>query len=413
MQRRILKYYKNAELVKLYNVSEKSVRNWITATQQGKASLDLYTLEGRVFIADTIHNSSELTNLVEKGRKYRNQRSHRRIAPKKEFYQAYTHSQILDISHDLDVHRELAVKYRYFRGGGLYWDRYLDKLFKAGPGNLLTNTVEALELSYPSLDALSSKYKHVNLINICIGNSMAARGILGHFLESKKLKRVVTIDISQTMLDISEKRIKEWFGEELEVEKYLRDLGHQRFQDILGKDTFGEDASNTINLVLFLAGPLVNFREPGAALQTIHDSMGRDDLLLVSLKRDTPESRRFFDFNVDANEGLLNFHDRYLLQLLNIDESYFEVEQFFDEEKRVRIQQIRLKLDLTLSIDSEMFKKEVRLSKGEAIQIWRSWHHSEQTIIERLNHAKFTLESLTKSKDNQLMLLTTKIEAES
>ena len=407
-----MKYYKNAELAKLYNVSEKSVRNWIDSARQGKLSLDLYRTGERVFIADNLHNSTQLAKLVEKGRKYRNQRSHKRLTPKREFYETYSHAQILDICHDLEIHRELAMKYRYFNEGGIYWDKYLVKLSDAGPGNLLTNTIEALDLSLPYLDALTQPFKYVNIVNICVGNSAALKKVVSHFHSKKSLKRFVAIDLSETMLDITEKRMDDWFDSKLRTEKYLRDIGHQRFQDILGQDTFGEDASETVNLVLFLVGPIVNFRDPNEALRTIHDSLDKNDILITSLKRDTPESRRFFDFNVNANEGLMNAHDRYLLDLLNIDDSCFEVEQFFDEKKLVRVQQIRLKLDITLEINSGRFSKDLHLFKGEPILIWRSWHHSESSIIDRFTRAGFKLEGFTKSKDNQLMLVAVKIDSD-
>jgi len=407
-----LKYFKNTELTKLYNVSEKSIRNWIEASQKGKLKLDLYEDTDRTYIADTLLNSILIPKLVEEGRKYRNQRSHKYLIPHNDFYKTYTHSQILDICHEIEVYHEFPVKYRYFNEAGVYWDKYLDKLNKAGLGNLLTNSIQALEFNFKYLDEIASKYDFVNIVNICVGNSLAARGILEHFSTQKKLKRFIAVDISQTMLDITESRVNSWFDKKIQTEKYIRDINSEHFREALSDDTFGKDASRTLNIVLFLAGPIVNFREPENALQTIRESMGKDDLLITTLKCDTSQSRRFFDFNVESDTGLLNYHDKYLLDLLNIQDSYYDLEQFFDESKMLRVIQIRLKLDLSIQFESGNFQKTVHLKKGQALQLWRSWHHSEKAIIDRFNKSNFTLQGFTKSTDDQLILLINKIKSD-
>ena len=65
-----MKYFKNTELAKLYNVSEKSVRNWIEATKKGKLQLQLYEGGSKAYIANTTKNTLMLEDLVEKGKKY-------------------------------------------------------------------------------------------------------------------------------------------------------------------------------------------------------------------------------------------------------------------------------------------------------------------------------------------------------
>lgn len=403
-----MKFFKNSELISLYNVSDKAVRNWIESARQGKIDLELFEDSGKYHVADTLQNSVILESLVDQGRKYRNKRSHRKLKPKPTFYETYNRCQILDLVNQLDIHRELPIKYKYFGGGAEYWDEYLNKLYNAGIGNLLTNTIEALSLSLEYLGSLTKNYKNINIVNICVGNSLATEEITRHFLGNSKLRRFITIDLSQSMLDLSEKNIKRWLSKDIKVEKYVRDLDYDNFSDILTQDSFDDDASDTTNIILFLAGPIVNFREPLQVLKVIRESMSKEDILITTLKRDTIQARRFFDFNIQSDKNLLNYHSRHLLELLNIEESFYEVEQSFDESKMLRSVHIQLKLDLSIGFDVENYSKIINLKKGQKIQLFRSWHHSDKNIVDRFDSADFKLLQITKSLDDQLILLAVK-----
>lgn len=404
-----MKYFKNAELVRLYNVSDKAVRNWVDNTIKGKLSLDLYYHDNKPYVADTLVNSRILEELVQRGRKFRNHRSHRTIQPKEGFFDLYRRQHVIDIIRNLDAQRELPVAYAYFGVGAETWDKYLHKLYSADKGNLLTNTIEALELNYSYLESLFSGYENINIVNLCIGNSLAIKELVKHVKATGKLRRLIAIDISEDMLKISSKNVASWFDEPV-METYQRDLSYQRFDDILTLNSFGANASKTLNLISFVAGPIVNFKDPDQPLHTIRNSMGKDDLLITTLKRDTEQTRKFFDFNIESDKGLLSTHDKMLLDLLNIDEALYEVEQLFDESKKLRFVQVRLKLDVSIVFNIKDYEKTIHFKKGESILIWRSWQHSDQDIFERFNRTGFEVLQFSRSRDQQLNLLISKIK---
>lgn len=406
-----MKYFKNTELTKIYGISEKAVRNWIEAAQQRKNDLDLCYLQGKIYIADTLDNKVKLDHLVAIGRKYRNKRAHKNIKPKEKFYETYTLHQALDIVRELEIYKELPGKYKYFGDGAAYWNQYLYQLYRAGSKNVLTNTLETLELIHPYIDSIIHTYKNVNVINLCIGNSLAAKNTISRIHKTGKLRRLINIDISHEMLSISNRHITEWFQGKIKPENYIRDLNYDRFDDIIRKDSFGSEASNTINIVLFLAGPIVNFREPKRAVSLIRDSLGFNDLFITTLKRDTKITRSFFEFNLKSDMGALSKYDEILLDLLNIEESFYELEQVFDEERKIRTISIKLKTDISISFDIGNYHKLIELKKGEIIVIWRSQHHSDKDIFNLFIDLGLTLEQVAKSFDDQLLLLTAKIPA--
>ncbi|HSD56179.1 MAG TPA: L-histidine N(alpha)-methyltransferase, partial [Candidatus Saccharimonadales bacterium] len=290
-----MKYFKNTELAKIYNVSEKSVRNWIQAAEEKKLDLRLYEHNSKKYIANTARNTSIIEELVVRGKKYKNSRSYKMVKPLPKFYKLYSAKQVIDIISNLDIYRESPVQYTYFNSGATRWDDYTRHLLEEDESNALTNTVNLLSINQTYIDELVEDYEHVNIIDLGVGNALPVRALVDHFHKTRKLKRYIGIDISQELLGIAEQNIKEWFNGEVNFEGHIRDIVYDRFDDLLVSDSFGAEAGSTVNLVLFLGGTLANFREPSHALSTIHDSMGKNDLLFFTKKLDTQKSRRFFE----------------------------------------------------------------------------------------------------------------------
>jgi uncharacterized SAM-dependent methyltransferase len=407
-----LKYFKNKELTTLYNVSDKTVRNWIAASQEGKLGLKLVEENDRTYIADSIANNQLMEQTVAKGKKYRNNRNHKTLSPSQEFYKLFSFSQIVDIANQLDNHHELPWQYMYFGDAASYWDKYLHELQKAGRSNLLTNTIEALDLSAEYIDALVKPYRYVNVINVCVGNNLGIRKTLARLQRQSKLKRFIAIDISNDILEVSERNINHWFNGSIQMEKYQLDVRHQAFGDIIAKDTYGEDASATINLIFFVAGPIVNFKNPQQVLRNINDSMGKNDLLFTSLKRNTPQTRQFFDFNIKSDQSLLGGHHKILLDQIGVDDSLYELEQVVDEEAKYRRILIRLKSSLSIVFKTGDFQKTVSIEKGETILLWRSKQYYDQDIIDIFREADFSPIHVSQSLDRQLNLLISKINTD-
>lgn len=407
-----MKYYKNTELAQLYHVSEKSVRNWISAAQEGKLDLQLYSKEGKQLIANTSKNTELIRDLVQKGKKYRNSRGFKTISPKSQFYKVYNSKEIFDIISSLDVNREIPHQYSYFNGGASEWDLYVQKLAQEKTPNLLTDTIELLNLNTPYLDLLLEEHTRVNVIDIGLGNCFPVRNLLQHLKDSGKLNRYIGLDISRDMLEIAERNIKSWFGDTIEFEGYVRDINYERFDDLLAPDSFSQTAS-VINVVLFLGSTIASFRTPHPSLYTIRESIGKNDLFVFSMKLDSANSRRYFDFDSgDSSNLILSQQDAFILELLNIDSSLYEVEQFFDEKRMARRIQVRLKVALSIEFQLEGKSRVINLNKGEAILLWQHKHLSNLGTIEQFDEDGFDLLQAMRSKDQECLLTISKIKTD-
>ncbi|HEU4914723.1 MAG TPA: L-histidine N(alpha)-methyltransferase [Candidatus Saccharimonadales bacterium] len=401
-----MKYFKNTELAKIYNVSEKSVRNWIQAAREGKLDLELYEKSERFWVANTTKNTAIIELQVKKGKKFKNQRGRKVISPSKEFYEMYNKNQILDIISNLTIHGETPLQYTYVDGGADDWDKYAQRLIKEAAPNILNRTIEILETTSGTVGGLLSGYRKVNIIDIGPGNGLPIRSTIDRLNKEGRLKRYIPIDISTDMLSILERNIKHWFGGSVKYEPAIKDISHERFNDIIANDLMD---SETINVVFLLGGTLSNFRSPAQVLQVIRDSMGLNDLFICSGYLDTPKTRRYFDY-YSSNKRKVPVQDGLILDFLNIDESLYNVEQLFDEENRARIIRVRPKIDIAIRFDLDGASKTIELVKNEPILIWRHWHRAALETLQLLDANGFDIMQATKSRDQQYLVTVSKLK---
>ena len=115
-------------------------------------------------------------------------------------------------------------------------------------------------------------------------------------------------------------------------------------------------------------------------LRLIKAGMMPGDLLMHSLKLDTPQSRLHFDFSFGPGKQ----RTRQMLELLNIDESYYDLEGAFDEPLNARFVRARLKVALTIRFNVAGLIRDVELHKGEAVLLLRVWHRNAVDVVNQL-----------------------------
>lgn len=403
-----MKYFKNTELAKLYNVSEKSVRNWIQAAKEGKLELTLHTENGKAAIANTPKNTLIVEELIARGKKYRNSRAFKTATPLQRLYEVCTPRQVYDLVSSIDIHREIPHQYSYLNGGASHWDKYAHKLFREKTPNSVTNTIELLDLNDQYILKLCRNASKINVVDLGVGNCLPVRGMLERLVATGRFNRYIAIDTSIDMLNIAQKNIAQWFSD-IHFEGHVRDISYDRFDDLIIPDTFTDDSESIINLVFFFGGTVSNLRDPAQTLRTIQNSMGKDDVFLMSRKMDTDATRRFFDFTLDDVGH--DMKERYMLDMMGVDSSYYDIEQFFDVEARSRIMQARLKVDLALKFSNGEKKRTIELHKGEGITIWRSDHKTLQETMEQLDLSGYETLQASKSIDHQYSLFVCKARA--
>lgn len=394
-------YFRHSELVNTYHVSLKTVHNWIDASKRGKLDLELHEHNGRTYIANKPGNLPKLQKLSEQGKKYRNARFHKVVHPTKKFYETYDKRQILDIISNLTIHKEIPRKYNYFDGGAEYWDLWVQRLAQETSPSMLTSSIYLINNSLKSIDAALAGYDKVNVIDLGVGNALPVKDLLTHLLDRNVLHRYIALDISQPMLDIAEKNIEAWFGDKVKYEGYIKDFDHERFDDLVVDDKLNDADGKIINLVLLVGMTTVNFRSTLDALKVIYGSMSEDDILLYTCKPDTSAARQYFDFGISSDNSELSPKYRPILDLLNIDSSLYDVENGFNEQKRMRYVRVRLKTAITIKFEFGRTYRNVTVEKGDAILLMRVWHQTATEVIAEFEEAGFLLLHSTMTKDRE------------
>lgn len=408
-------YFKHLDLVNNYHVSLKTVHNWIDAAKQGKLDLSLYKQGNRTYIANSPSNVAIIERLAKEGKKYRNTRHHKVVTPKPEFYELYSRKQILDIITNLNTHQEIPRQYNYFDGGAANWDRFATHMWEEKTPNLLRSTIDLIHTNLGAIDLLLETCERVNVIDIGPGNALPIRELLEHLLERGKLHRYIAIDISESMLRIAERNIKKWFGDRLKFEGYVKDITYERFDDLLVDDMLNEDANKTINLALLLGATPMNFQSPYDIVKVICKSLGHSDLLIYTDKPDTEAERVSFEVNTDPDPRASALSSKYsfIFDLLNIDESLYDVEMGYNEKSRVRYIRVRLKVALTITFEFREGRRDVDLNKGDTILLWRVWHMSALEIISEFEKVGFMLLQASMTKDREYILTISGVDTKS
>lgn len=396
----------------MYPISEKAVRNWIAAAKEGKLELALYEKGDKTYIANTSQNAAIIEKLVEERRKFVNSRGRKTVKPKSEFYEIYNKDQIFDIITNLETYGEIPLKYSYFNGGAEYWDKYAQKLANEGVPNILNRTEQLLNIEYEYISHIIDEFDQVNVIDVGPGNGLPAKGFLEKLLSEKRLNRYIALDISRPMLEIVQKNMLQWFGNDLKFEAYEKDISQDRFKDILGVDVVSLDGKTTCNIILVLGGIMANFRSPADAWRTIHSSMGKNDVLIYADKLDSETAKRFFDFNPDPDviESLSPRH-RLVLDYLNIDESMYNVERYFDEQESCRVIQIRFTIALTILFEFEGSTHQLNFDKGDTILIFRARQQESPVVLRQIQENGFNPLQISETRDHEYILTISEIQS--
>ncbi|MDN5274697.1 MAG: hypothetical protein JWP06_598 [Candidatus Saccharibacteria bacterium] len=321
------------------------------------------------------------------------------LTPKQNIYSLYSVEQISDIINYLKIHHEVPRQYNYFDKGAKSWDEYVKRLAIENAENTLRSTIELLRISESYIDSLLDDYSSVNIIDVGSGNAYPVRNILSSLLNSGKLNRYIALDISPSMLELAKNNIRTWFGDDVVFEGYEYDVTKGGFSSLIG----GKH-SNDINLILLLGGTLSNMRYPNKAYKAIHDSMSANDISIHVNKLDTEVNRKYFDFNMPDNMQLSPNH-KLIFELLNIDETLYDVEMGYDAMIRERYIRVRLRVTIRIEFILKNEKRDVSIQKGDTILLWRGIHHTKDSIINQFDGNNFSLKR-TYQTENQDYILT-------
>jgi uncharacterized SAM-dependent methyltransferase len=271
-------------------------------------------------------------------------------------------------------------------------------------------TRELIAKNKAYIDDLNSHYDKVNVIDIGVGNAMPVKELLAYLLEQNKLDRYIALDISPSMLDIAKQNIKKWFGNKITFEGHELDISRDHFTNIIADTYINNTPERTGNLILFLGGTLLNFKKRDVPLQVINDSMGANDFLIHTQRLDTEKTREYFDFNFKPGDTSLSPNHRLIFNLLNIDDSFYDVEMGYDALIRQRYIRARLKIALSIKFTFKKGERQIEFDKGDAISLLRVAQDSALDILNQLDRNDFYVLQSSQTENQEYILTVSKVK---
>lgn len=398
-------YFKNSELAYTYHVSDRTVRNWVALAKEGKLPLALENLGDKAYVAKTSGNIKIIEEHVARNKMKRPRNALKVITPSPKFYELYTPAQVYDIVRNLEMHHEIPRQYNYFDGGANEWDEYIKHLPRETQ-HIFNQTSELLDEAKQYLLNRLAKYDNVNIVDVGAGNGLPAVPLLKFLIEHGKLGRYIAIDISPEMLNIAERNIKNEIPDvQLAIEKYEMDVSHERFTNILAESYLGNQESKTANIILLLGATPTNLRDPDAMFRTVNLSMGTDDYLIYTDKLESEDSQpEWFKHDAKPGKATLSARHKLVFDLLNIDDSFYEVEVGFDASSRVQYSRTRLKVAVKIKFEFDEGSRVVQFEKGDIILLWRAWQTNVMELTNQLNRTGFYPLYSAQTEDREYIL---------
>lgn len=118
-------------------------------------------------------------------------------------------------------------------------------------------------------------------------------------------------------------------------------------------------------------------------------------------------------FQHESKPGKVELSDRHRLvfDLLNIDDSFFDVEIGFDQKTNHHYTRAKFKVAVTINFEFQNGIRSVELIKGDYITVWRFMQIDASEAIGQLEHNNFYLLHSSHTKDRRQVLTISEVKA--
>lgn len=391
-----MEYFSNKEVVEKYNISQPTLFKWLKNAQAGKNNLVLQKVNKTYKITKNEQNISELERLYLEAQKFKNKIALEKITPSPEFFEIFSHRQIVEIINDLEMNREINLKFNYFKDGAKIWDKIVSKNsdYKTTPRNIQT-----LLNSIPFLVKKISKFNQINIVDIGCGNGLATLEFVKYFQAKKLLNKYIAIDISPDMLEITQKNLISEI-KNLDFVSYIHDIEESDIKEIC----FNSKNKKIVNLVLFIGDTIGNNKE-NRIWSNLCSSLGQDDILIITNKVDKNNNKTDFVAQKKYSKLLLN-----TAKILDLVETKPKLHFIYNEKKQARCCYLELQKDYILTIKNDQFDTVLKFQRGDLIEIWMHKLSTVQSLLDSLTFQKMEMVQLTTEKDgNHVLVVTEKL----
>lgn len=306
-----------------------------------------------------------------------------RIAkPSSEFYSVFSQTEVFGIIEALEIRKEIPLKYSYKGKGAKIWNDFYQKYIIPRWYRTSNVEIDLLSDNFEYINGNPQSCDQVNIIDVGCGNSYPAKQFIYRLNQLGKIKKYTALDISEELLNLSRKNIRKWFPL-IEFESQTIDIETSCIP------TQDNRENNTANIILHLGVTIGNHQNRAKALKNFRDSMGKNDFLVFTNEIGSSSQ---WDGRV---RGGCNYHAQqvytWIKNNIGIKASDCELIRKYDLETDSVVANMKFRHNYAINFSCMGIDKNVEISEGEEITIWRHHKHQIPEIIQELEQAKLQL----------------------
>ncbi len=313
---------------------------------------------------------------------------HHTAKPSSEFYSIFSEEEVLGIIHALEVRREIPLKYSYKGRGAKIWDNFYVKYLIPRwyrPSNV---EIDLLRENFEYINAHLQNCEKVNIVDVGAGNSYPVKEFVYRFNKLGRVNKYIALDISEELLNSSKNNFRKWFPL-IEFISYTIDIENSCLPKILLKNQANLETDDTAKIILHLGVTIGNHHNRTRVLKNFRDSMGKNDLLVFT---NETGSNSKWDGRV---RGGFKYHAEevyaWIKNKIGIRAEDCELVRKYDLERDSLVANMKLRHNYTINFTFRGIDKNIEISEGEEITIWRHHKYELPKLLQEIERAGLQL----------------------
>ncbi len=309
--------------------------------------------------------------------------THRTAKPSSDFYATFSEVEILEIIDALEVRREIPLKYAYKGKGASIWDDFYRKYIIPTWYRTSNVEIQLLNDNFQYLNGDNQVNYKVNIVDVGAGNSYPVKKYIRRLNKLGKVNQYIALDISEDLLDVSQKNFQNWFPkinyingtldiENFSIPKSL--LESQTNESQTNESQTNLNNAQTINIILHLGVTIGNHHNRAKVFTNFRKSMTKNDFLVL-----TNEIGSNSEWNGQARGGC-DYHAeniyKWIKSAIGIKSEDCELVRKYDSFRDSVVANIKFLHNYTINFNIQGIEKNIEFFADDNITIWR--HHKFQ-----------------------------------
>ncbi|WP_414587594.1 L-histidine N(alpha)-methyltransferase [Scytonema sp. PCC 10023] len=312
----------------------------------------------------------------------------RTAKPSSEFYSIFSEEEVLGIIHALEVRREIPLKYSYKGRGAKIWDDFYQKYIIPTWYRTSNVEIDLLKKNFEYINGNHQNCEKVSVIDVGAGNSYPVKRFIGRLNKLGKINKYIALDISEELLNLSSKNFSKWFPL-IEYKSYTLDIENRCIPKNWLKNQTSLETDDTAKIFLHLGVTIGNHQNRNGVLKNFRDSMEKNDFLVFT---NEIGSNSQWDGTV---RGGCKYHAEqvyaWIKNKIGIRSQDCELVRKYDLETDSVVANMKLRQGYTINFNFMEIDKNIEISEGEEITIWRHHKYEIPKLLQEIERAGLQL----------------------